>query len=115
MRVWRKVRPNTTLGTRTTKQDSRFIVSLIDENNPFKLPDDEQIFTFKDDERKWKALEREKNKRLMIWEKNVPARRGKLRQICEIDIVCESKDEENDPDDVNIPPVKHKTIKENRY
>jgi len=57
-----------------------------DEENPFKLPSDELIFSFKEMERDRKIMEREQNKQLKIWEKNRPIREGCLRRICETDI-----------------------------
>lgn len=54
--------------------------------NPFKKPDDEEIFTFKDKEKMRKLADREKNKRLKVWEKNRPPREGCLRKLCETDI-----------------------------
>ena len=57
-----------------------------DGENPFKIPSDELIFTFKDDERKKKMAEREANKNKKIWEKNRPVREGCLRKLCETDI-----------------------------
>ena len=54
--------------------------------NPFKLPSDELIFSFKESEKNRKLIEREKNKQLKIWEKNRPTREGCLRKICETDI-----------------------------
>lgn len=57
-----------------------------DEENPFKLPSDELIFSFKEMEKDRKIMEREKNKQLKIWEKNRPIREGCLRKICETDI-----------------------------
>jgi hypothetical protein len=50
------------------------------------LPSDELIFSFKDTEKDRKIIEREKNKRLKVWEKNRPSREGCLRRICETDI-----------------------------
>ena len=57
-----------------------------DETNPFQIPADEKIFSFKEEEREKKNEEREKNKNLKIWEKNRPTREGCLRKICETDI-----------------------------
>ena len=57
-----------------------------DETNPFRVPPDEKIFTFKEEEKERKVEEREKNKNLKIWEKNRPTREGCLRKICETDI-----------------------------
>jgi hypothetical protein len=57
-----------------------------DESNPFRIPADEKIFTFKEEEKERKIDDREKNKNLKIWEKNRPTREGCLRKICETDI-----------------------------
>jgi len=57
-----------------------------DSENPFKLPSDELIFSFKENEKDRKVIDREKNKQLRIWEKNRPIREGCLRRICETDI-----------------------------
>ena len=37
-----------------------------DETNPFKVPPDEKIFTFKEEEKERKVEEKEKNKNLKI-------------------------------------------------
>ena len=55
-------------------------------DNPFSMPDDELIFTFKEDEKARKIMERERNKKLKLWEKNRPIREGCLRKLCETDI-----------------------------
>lgn len=57
-----------------------------DEDNPFRIPPDEKIFSFKEEEKERKAEEREVNKQMKIWEKNRPTREGCLRKICETDI-----------------------------
>ncbi len=57
-----------------------------DGENPFKIPSDDLIFTFKEDERRKKMMEREVNKNKKIWEKNRPVREGCLRKLCETDI-----------------------------
>jgi hypothetical protein len=57
-----------------------------DGDNPFRIPSDDLIFTFKEDERKKKMMERESNKNKKIWEKNRPVREGCLRKLCETDI-----------------------------
>ncbi len=54
--------------------------------NPFAPIDDEIIFSFKENEKERKLAEREKNKKLKIWEKDRPEREGCLRKICETDI-----------------------------
>lgn len=56
------------------------------DDNPFKIPSDEVIFTFRDDEKARKIQEREQNKKLKLWEKNRPVREGCLRKLCETDI-----------------------------
>lgn len=55
-------------------------------SNPFVLPSDEMIFTFKETEKENKIIEREKNKQLRVWEKNRPVREGCLRRLGETDI-----------------------------
>lgn len=57
-----------------------------DEDNPFRIPPDEKIFSFKEEEKERKIDDREKNKAMKIWEKNRPTREGCLRKICETDI-----------------------------
>lgn len=54
--------------------------------NPFSAPPDEDIFSFKERERMEKAIFREQNKNLKIWQKNRPTREGCLRKLCETDI-----------------------------
>ena len=57
-----------------------------DDDNPFRIPPDEKIFSFKEEEKERKFEERDKNKSMKIWEKNRPTREGCLRKICETDI-----------------------------
>lgn len=59
---------------------------LDDEDNPFRIPPDEKIFSFKEEEKEKKVEERERNKSMKVWEKNRPTREGCLRKICETDI-----------------------------
>lgn len=72
----------------TMSQGERAITaaSSRDSDNPFKIPSDELIFTFKEDEKQRKVMDREKNKKLKLWEKNRPIREGCLRKLCETDI-----------------------------
>jgi hypothetical protein len=56
------------------------------EKNPFEMPRDEKIFTFKEEERERRLEERKKNSKLKIWEKNRPAREGCLRRLLEKEI-----------------------------
>ena len=85
-----KSRPRTTFGKRQPELHSKYRGTLFDfgqnEENPFKIPDDEKIFTFKDEEKEKRALQKQINSRLKIWEKNKPIRTGKLRQICNANI-----------------------------
>lgn len=53
---------------------------------PFSLPDDELIFSFKEQEKLRREKEREANKCLKIWQKNRPTREGCLRKLTETDI-----------------------------
>ncbi len=57
-----------------------------EDDNPFAQPSDELIFSFKETEKDRKIIERERNKKLRVWEKNRPVREGCLRRICETDI-----------------------------
>lgn len=59
---------------------------LRNENNPFKIPADSEIFTFKERQKKEKQEERKKNSRLKAWEKDQPIRKGILRAIRETEI-----------------------------
>ena len=73
-------------GAGVTGQSTDSLMGFEQEENPFKNPGDEKIFTFKDEERARKESERLANKKLKIWEKNKPARQGCLRKLCETDI-----------------------------
>ena len=57
-----------------------------DIDNPFRIPPDEKIFSFKEEEKDRKIEERDRNKSMKIWEKNRPTREGCLRRIGETDI-----------------------------
>lgn len=57
-----------------------------DIDNPFRIPPDEKIFSFKEEEKDRKIEERDRNKSMKIWEKNRPTREGCLRKIGETDI-----------------------------
>lgn len=73
---------------RTFHDDNRVptAATSVSSDNPFKAPSDELIFTFKEDEKARKILEREHNKKLKISEKNRPIREGCLRKLRETDI-----------------------------
>ena len=66
--------------------DTESQLDLENQKNPFLLPPDDEIFTFKDKERVRKERDRLTNKKMKIWEKNRPAREGCLRRLCETDI-----------------------------
>lgn len=57
-----------------------------DMENPFRIPPDEKIFSFKEEEKERKVEERERSKQMKVWEKNRPTREGCLRKIGETDI-----------------------------
>ena len=54
--------------------------------NPFMIPPDEKIFTFKEEEKQRRLANREKNRNTKIWDKNRPAREGCLKKLCGQDI-----------------------------
>ena len=104
-------------------QGRQTAASSRDGDNPFRIPNDELIFTFKDDEKKRKVEEREDNKRKRIWEKNKPAREGCLRKLCETDIEpsalainpkVQSKVSVMEVNGFTVPTERNKN-KENRY
>ena len=69
--------------------------------NPFKLPPDEKIFTFREEERDRRMEEKEKNSSLKIWERSQPDRAGSLRKML---------DEEIEPTPLAINPSVKKKI-----
>lgn len=92
-------------------------------DNPFRIPNDELIFTFKDDEKRRKLVDKEANKNKRIWEKNRPAREGCLRKLCETDIEpsalainpkVQSKVSVMEVNGFTVPTERSKN-KENRY
>ena len=66
--------------------DTESQLDFENQKNPFILPPDDEIFTFKDKERVKKECERLISKKQKIWEKNRPTREGCLRKLCETDI-----------------------------
>jgi len=54
--------------------------------NPFIIPADEKIFTFKEEEKQKRLADREKNRNTKIWDKNMPTREGCLKKLCGADI-----------------------------
>ena len=92
-------------------------------DNPFRVPSDEMIFTFKDDEKRRKVDEKHTNRHKRIWEKNRPAREGCLRKLCETDIEpsalainpkVQSKVSVMEVNGFTVPTERNKN-KENRY
>ena len=81
-----KTSQSTRSAAKSSKGSDAYSVYGDDQPNPFTQPSDELIFSFKETERDRKIIEREKNKRLKIWEKSRPSREGCLRKICETDI-----------------------------
>ena len=73
-------------GQKDFKGNQQSFYGQQDDSNPFKIPPDEKIFTFKEEEKERKLDDREKNKGLKIWEKNRPTREGCLRKITETEI-----------------------------
>lgn len=89
--------------------------------NPFKPPEDHLIFTFKDDEKKRKIMEREANKKKKIYEKNRPTREGCLRKLCDtkaselaIHPKVQGKINVAEASSFNVPTERPKN-RENRY
>jgi len=97
--------------------------SASETSNPFHIPTDDLIFTFKDDEKRRKLDDKETNKHKRIWEKNRPAREGCLRKLCETDIEpsalainpkVQSKVSVMEVNGFTVPTERNKN-KENRY
>ena len=49
--------------------------------NPFIIPPDEKIFTFKEEEKQRRLADRERNRNTKIWDKNRPTREGCLKKL----------------------------------
>jgi hypothetical protein len=54
--------------------------------NPFMIPPDEKLFTFKEEQKQRRLADREKNRNTKIWDKNRPTREGCLKKLCGHDI-----------------------------
>lgn len=67
-------------------QDFRSFLDNTQPKNPFVIPPDEKIFTFKEEEKQKKLVNREKNRKTRIWDKNRPVREGCLKKLCGQDI-----------------------------
>lgn len=50
--------------------------------NPFEIPDDNQIFSFREEERRERNKKLKQYRKLKIWEKDIPSRAGCLRKLC---------------------------------
>lgn len=66
--------------------DFRSFMDDTQPQNPFAIPPDEKIFTFKEEEKQKRLEEREKNRQTKIWDKNKPIREGCLKKLCGQDI-----------------------------
>eukprot|EP00913_Durusdinium_trenchii_P001338 g1236.t1 len=65
------------------------MVAKMKEDNPFKLPSDDQIFAMREEERQRRAEERERVKHQHVWEKVTAAsRHSRTRRIDDIDDTC---------------------------
>jgi len=65
------------------------------ENNPFRLPSDDQIFNMREEEKRMKDLEREDNREMKIWQKtanSITSRNTRLRDLIGDDIPMTLKD-----------------------
>ena len=65
-----------------------------EEENPFTLPPDDEIFTLREQERKKRAEERERDKHLKVHQKTTSASRIHRIKRFKDDEVAEKKDEE---------------------
>ncbi len=83
--------------------------------NPFSIPSDEKIFTFKEEEKQRRLKEREKNRKTKIWNKNRPAREGCLKKLCETDIKMSTIEVAMAIDEGFTIPVERPRNKENRW
>eukprot|EP00831_Metopus_contortus_P068265 TRINITY_DN61012_c0_g1_i4.p2 TRINITY_DN61012_c0_g1~~TRINITY_DN61012_c0_g1_i4.p2 ORF type:complete len:139 (+),score=42.63 TRINITY_DN61012_c0_g1_i4:2-418(+) len=59
-------------------------LSQVGEDNPYREPPLEKIFTYKDEQKELKMMERKQNAKLNIWEKNKPKNEGLIRKINDI-------------------------------
>lgn len=73
-------------GMSEDKKQQQQDIQEVDADNPFSVPPDEKIFSFKEEEKERKENERDRNRQLKVWEKNRPTREGCLRRIGETDI-----------------------------
>ena len=66
---------------RENEKDFRSFMDDTGPQNPFAVPPDEKIFTFKEEEKQKRLDEREKNRKTKIWDKNKPIREGCLKKL----------------------------------
>lgn len=100
-----------------------FMDEAIRKDNPFRPPDDETIFTFKEEEKQRRLIERERNRKTKIWDKNRPVREGCLKRLTEDEIKPSSiAIDEKFSKKINISqaaeftiPVERPRNKENRW
>ena len=67
-------------------QEFRSFLDDTNPQNPFAIPPDEKIFTFKEEEKQKRIEEREINRKTKIWDKNKPIREGWLKKLWGQDI-----------------------------
>lgn len=60
--------------------------SQMEEANPFGIPSEDLIFTYKDDMKSERMAKREREGKLKVWEKSRHMREGRMKQLYEIDI-----------------------------
>jgi hypothetical protein len=58
----------------------------MEEANPFGIPSEDLIFTYKDDMKSERMAKRERESKLKVWEKSRHMREGRMKQLYETDI-----------------------------
>lgn len=84
--------------------------STQEQENPYKEPPLEKIFTYKDEQRELKMAERQKNAKLEIWEKSMPKNAGMIRKINEIGKEEEKKKEKHEIAEEALPGEHRKRL-----
>eukprot|EP01035_Chromulina_nebulosa_P007995 gene7995-10815_t len=79
--------------------------TLIDADNPFRLPGDDHVFRMREEERKLKEIGKEETRNLSLWErskKGVKSRTERLQEFIGDDKLLSLKDAVKDNDAVKI-------------
>ena len=76
--------------------------SQMEAENPFGLPSEDMIFTYKDDMKSERQAKRERESKLKVWEKSRHMREGRMKQLYEADI---------EPTAINVNPKLSQNIK----